>query len=71
VIAVLTKYEALVNRMNDEYEERNVAKNKALNYAKMSIFDPLKNVIHVPAAIVRTQCESHYYYNKNKNIKVL
>ncbi|KAF8502139.1 hypothetical protein F5888DRAFT_1918820 [Russula emetica] len=53
VIAVLTKYEALVDRMKSEHEERNVAIN-TLNYAKKHIFNPLKKVTHAPVAIVQT-----------------
>ncbi|KAF8501423.1 hypothetical protein F5888DRAFT_1941069 [Russula emetica] len=54
VIAVLTKYEALVDRVKGEYKGRQVAKSNILNYAKMNVFDPLKNVTHVPAAIIQT-----------------
>ncbi|KAF8497068.1 hypothetical protein F5888DRAFT_1700032, partial [Russula emetica] len=54
VIAVLTKYEALVDRVKGEYKGRQVAKSDILNYAKMNVFDPLKNVTHVPAAIIQT-----------------
>jgi hypothetical protein len=58
VIAVLTKYEALVDRVKDESKGRQVAKKDILNYAKKNIFDPLKNVAHAPAAIVQTHRES-------------
>jgi hypothetical protein len=54
VIAVLTKYEALVDRVKDESKGRQVAKKDILNYAKKNIYDPLKNVAHAPAAIVQT-----------------
>ncbi|KAN0115583.1 hypothetical protein V8E52_006702 [Russula decolorans] len=54
VIAVLTKYEALVARVKDEYKGRQVVKSDTLNYAKKNILDPLKNVTHAPAAIVQT-----------------
>ncbi|KAF8498202.1 hypothetical protein F5888DRAFT_1923063 [Russula emetica] len=54
VIVVLTKYEALVDRVKGEYKGRQVAKSDILNYAKMNVFDPLKNVTHVPAAIIQT-----------------
>jgi hypothetical protein len=57
VIAVLTKYEALVDRVKDEYNGRQVAKSDILNYAKKNILDPLKNVTHAPAAIVQTHRE--------------
>jgi len=52
VIAVLTKYEALVDRVRDKGGQ--VAKSDTLKYAKKNVFDPLKNVIHAPAAIVQT-----------------
>jgi len=58
VIAVLTKYEALVDRVKDEHGGRPVTKRDILNYAKENIFDPLKNVVHSPAAIVQTHRES-------------
>jgi hypothetical protein len=58
VIAVLTKYEALVDRVKDEFKGRPMAKKDILNYAKKNIFDPLKNVAHAPAAIVQTHRES-------------
>ncbi|KAF8503440.1 hypothetical protein F5888DRAFT_1606351, partial [Russula emetica] len=54
VIAVLTKYEALVDRVKDEYKGRQVARSDILNYAKKNILDPLKNVAHAPVAIVQT-----------------
>jgi len=54
VIAVLTKYEALVDRVKGEYKGSQVAKSDILNYAKKNVFDPLKNVTYVPAAIVQT-----------------
>ena len=63
VIAVLTKYEALVNRVKDEYKGRQMAKVDILNYAKQNVLDPLKNVTNKPAAIVQTHRESfvqHY-----------
>jgi len=53
VIAVLTKYEALVDRVKDEYQGQ-VAKRDILNYAKKNVFNPLKNVKHAPVAIVQT-----------------
>jgi hypothetical protein len=58
VIAVLTKYEALVDRVKDELGGRPVTKRDVLNYAKKNVYDPLKNVKHSPAAIVQTHCES-------------
>jgi hypothetical protein len=58
VIAVLTKYEALVDRVKGEYKGRQVAKSDILNYAKMNVFNPLKNVTYAPSAIVQTHRES-------------
>ena len=58
VIAVLTKYEALVDRVKDEYKERQVTKSDILNYAKKNVLDPLKNVTHAPIAIVQTHRKS-------------
>ena len=48
MIAVLTKYEALVDRVKDEHGGRPVTKRDVLNYAKENIFDLLKNVVHSP-----------------------
>ena len=58
VIAVLTKYEALVDRVKGESKERQAEKKDILSYAKVNILDPLKNVTHKPAAIVQTHRES-------------
>ena len=58
VIAVLTKYEALVDRVKNEYKEKHVAKNDILNYAKENVFKPFKNVTHAPIAIVQTHRKS-------------
>ena len=63
VIAILTKYEALVNRVKDEYKGRQVTRHDILNYAKQNVLDPLKNVTNAPTAIVQTHRESfvqHY-----------
>ncbi|KAI0277388.1 hypothetical protein BGY98DRAFT_623455 [Russula aff. rugulosa BPL654] len=54
VIAVLTKFEALVDRVKDEYKGRQVAKNDILKYARENVFNPLKSVTHAPVAIVQT-----------------
>ena len=54
MIAVLTKYEILVDRVKDELGGRPVTKRDVLNYAKRNVFDPLKNVMHPPDAIVKT-----------------
>ena len=58
MIAVLTKYEALVDRVKGEYKGRRVAKSDILDYTKKNVFDPLKNVAYAPAAIVQTHRES-------------
>jgi hypothetical protein len=58
VIAVLTKYEALVDRVKGEYKGREVTKNDTLNYAKKNVLNPLQNVTYPPAAIVQTHRES-------------
>ena len=54
VIAVLTKYEALVDRVKSEFKGQQVAKSDILNYAKRNVFGPLKSDIHAPIAIVQT-----------------
>ncbi len=56
MIAVLTKYEALVDRVKDEHGERPVTKKDVLNYAKKTVFDRLN--VCSPAAIVQTHRES-------------
>ena len=58
MIAVLTKYEALVDRVKGEYKGRQVAKSDILNYAKKNILDRLKNITHPPTAIVQTHRKS-------------
>jgi hypothetical protein len=58
VVAVLTKYEALVDRVKHEHKERQVAKSDILDYTKKNVFDPLKNVTNAPIAIVQTHRES-------------
>jgi hypothetical protein len=60
VIAVLTKYEALVDRVKGENKGREVAKSDILNYAKKNVLNPLQNVKYAPAAIVQTHRESLY-----------
>ena len=54
MIAVLTKFEALVDRVKSEYKGKHVAKNDILKYARENVFNPLKSVTHVPVAIVQT-----------------
>ena len=58
MVAVLTKYEALVDRVKGEYKGRRVAKSDILDYTKKNVFDPLKNVTNAPTAIVQTHRES-------------
>ena len=58
MIAVLTKYEALVDRVKGEYKGSQVAKSDILKYVKTNVLNPLDNVIHVPTAIVQTHCKS-------------
>ncbi|KAF8488242.1 hypothetical protein F5888DRAFT_1754081 [Russula emetica] len=53
VIVVLTKYEALVDRVKGEYKGRQVAKSDILDYAKKNVFDPLKKV-NASVPIVQT-----------------
>jgi hypothetical protein len=57
VIAVLTKFEALVDRVKDEYKGRQVAKNDILNYTRENVYNPLKSATHAPV-IVQTHRES-------------
>ncbi len=70
MIAVLTKYEALVDRVKYEHGGRAVTKRDVLNYAKKNVFDPLKDVMQSSAAIVQTHRESflHSYCNMNKTL---
>jgi hypothetical protein len=72
VIAVLTKYEALVDRVKGECKGGQVAKSDILNYAKTNVLDPLKNVTNAPAAIVQTHRKSFvgYKYNNRMIIKL-
>jgi hypothetical protein len=58
VIVILTKYEALVDRVKSEYKGGQVAKSDILNYAKENILDPLRNVAYAPSAIVQTHRKS-------------
>jgi hypothetical protein len=56
---VLTKYEALADRVKGEYRERAVTKKDVSKYAKENVIDPLKNAnaTHPPAAFVQTHRE--------------
>ncbi len=67
MIAILTKYEALVDRVKGENKGRQVAKSEILNYAKKNVFNPLKNVTYVPVAIVQTHRESFISIVVNNN----
>jgi hypothetical protein len=58
VIAILTKYEALVDRVKNEYKERQVEKYDILDYVKKNVFNPLKDVTYAPVAIVQTHRKS-------------
>ena len=57
MIAVLTKYEALVDRVKGEYPGKQMARSDILNYTKKNIFNSFKSVTHKPAAIVQTHRE--------------
>jgi len=59
VIVVLTKYEALVDRVKDEHGGIPVTKRDVANYAKMNVYDPLKKV-YSSAPIVKTHHESPF-----------
>ena len=56
MIAVLTKYEALVDRvkLDVNLRGRKVTKHDILNYANKEVFMPLGAVKNKPAAIVQT-----------------
>ena len=70
MIAVLTKYEALVDRVKSEVKGRQLTNRDVLNYAKKEVYDPLKSIENKPTAIVQTHRESFIDYNdKNNNIK--
>ena len=57
MIAILTKYEALVDRVKDEYRGKPVSKRDVLNYTKKNILDPLTNGKHAPEAIIQIHRE--------------
>ncbi len=60
MIAVLTKYEVLVDRVKDELGGRLVTKRDVANYAHRNVLDSLMNVVHSPAAIVQTHHKSPF-----------
>ncbi|KAF8497218.1 hypothetical protein F5888DRAFT_1907042 [Russula emetica] len=66
VIVVLTKYEALVDRVKGEYKGRQVAKSDILDYAKKNVLDPLKKV-NASIFIVQT----HRLLDKGKGYELL
>ena len=57
VIAVLTKYEALIGRVKDRAKEsggRPVTKKDVMSYLEESVLCPIKKTAHPPAAYVQT-----------------
>ena len=58
MIVILTKYEALVDRVKGEHKGGQVAKSDIVNYAKKNVLDPLTNVTYAPSAIVQTHRKS-------------
>ena len=70
MIAVLTKYEALVDRVKLKLKKRQITKYDVSNYAKKEVLEPLQAIEHKPAAIVQTHRKLFKNYNnKNTNIK--
>ena len=72
MIAVLTKYEALVDRVKLEanLKGRKVTKYDVSNYVKKKVFEPLNAIENKPAAIVQTHRKLFLNYNnKSNNIK--
>ena len=67
VIAVLTKYEALVDRVKLESKGRKVTKNEVLNYLDKEVMVPLKAAKSKPAAIVQTHRKLSINYNNESN----
>ena len=54
VVAVLTKYEALVDRIKDASGGNPVTKKDIKLYLDKNVLDPIKNTAHPPAAYVQT-----------------
>ena len=72
MIAILTKYEALVDRLKLEsnLKGRKVTNWDVLNYANKEVLGPLQAIKNKPAAIVQTHRELFINYNnKGNNIK--
>ena len=70
VIAVLTKYEALVDRVKFESKGRKVTNREVLNYLNREVLGPLKAAKSKPAATVQTHRKLFISYNnKSNNIK--
>ena len=70
MIAVLTKYEALVDKVKLECKGKKVTKNDIMNYADREVLGPLKAIKKKPAAIVQTHRKLFIDYNKkNNNLK--
>ena len=67
VIAVLTKYEALVDRLKLESKGRKVTKNEVLNYLDKEVMMPLKAAKNKPSAIVQTHCKLFINCNNKSN----
>ena len=60
VIAVLTKYEALIDRVKDRAEENGggpVTKKDIMSYLDQNVLCPIKKTAHPPAAYVQTHRE--------------
>jgi hypothetical protein len=57
VVAVLTKYEALVDRIKDASGGSPVTKKDIKLYLDKNVLDPIKNTAHPPAAYVQTHRE--------------
>jgi len=57
VMAVLTKYEALVNRIQDASGGNPVTKKDIKLYLDKHVLGPIKNTAHPPAASVQAHFE--------------
>ena len=63
MIAVLTKYEALVDRVKLKLKKRQITKYDVTNYVKREVFNPLTASKNKPAAIVQTHRKLFISYN--------
>ena len=73
MIAVLTKYEALVDRVKLEsnLKERKVTSRDVFNYVNREVLGPLQAIKNKPAAIVQTHRKLFINYNnKSNHIKI-